>query len=39
MMKGREPKALVDCNGFCGTKDLDDRDNSEYEINYQTELF
>ena len=39
MLKGREPKALVDCNGFCGTKDLDDRDNSEGEINYQTELF
>lgn len=23
MMKGRQPESLVECNGFCGTKDLE----------------
>ncbi|MEN8122861.1 MAG: phosphoadenosine phosphosulfate reductase family protein [Bacteroidota bacterium] len=39
MMKGREPKPLVDCNGMCGVNDLEDRKKTEQEINYQTELF
>lgn len=38
MMKGREPKPLVECNGFCGTNDLQ-RNPTEEEINYQTTLF
>lgn len=37
MMKGREPKPLVECNGFCGTNDLQ-RNSTEKEINYQTKL-
>lgn len=32
MMKGREPKPLVDCNGFCGVNDLE-RNETEKEIN------
>lgn len=35
--KGREPKPLVECNGFCGVHDLEE--NEESEINYQAELF
>lgn len=39
MMKGREPKPLMDCNGLdCGVKDLDERIETENEINYQIEL-
>lgn len=38
MMKGREPKPLVECNGFCGTNDLE-RNPTEKEINYQGQLF
>lgn len=34
MMKGREPKPLFECNGFCGTNDLI-RNETEKEINYQ----
>lgn len=34
MMKGREPKPLMDCNGFCGSNDLSDRSATEKEINY-----
>ncbi|MCK5606035.1 phosphoadenosine phosphosulfate reductase family protein [Candidatus Pacearchaeota archaeon] len=34
MMKGREPKPLTDCNGFCGVDDLE-RNPTEKEINYQ----
>lgn len=33
MMKGREPKPLLDCNGFCGTNDFK-RNETEKEINY-----
>ncbi len=33
MMKGRPPKPLMECNGFCGTNDLD-RNPTEDEINY-----
>lgn len=39
MMKGREPQPLVDCNGFCGVNDLDDRTETETEINYQMDIF
>ena len=40
MMKGRDPKPLMDCNGLsCGVTDLDERNPTENEINYQTELF
>ena len=40
MMKGREPQPLMDCNGLaCGVTDLDERNPTENEINYQTELF
>lgn len=34
MMKGREPKPLMECNGFCGTNDLS-KNETENEINYQ----
>jgi len=34
MMKGREPKPLTDCNGFCGVNDLE-RNSTEDEINYE----
>jgi len=33
MMKGRPPKPLLDCNGFCGTNDLK-RNPTEDEINF-----
>lgn len=33
MMKGRPPKPLTDCNGFCGINDLD-KNETEKEINY-----
>jgi len=36
MMKGREPKPLFECNGFCGTNDLMNRKKSENELNYET---
>jgi len=39
MMKGREPKPLFECNGFCGVNDLDERKSTEKEINYQLEMF
>lgn len=32
LMKGREPKPLTDCNGFCGINDLE-RNPTETEIN------
>lgn len=38
MMKGREPKPLMECNGFCGINDLE-RNPTEKEINYQKSLF
>lgn len=38
-MKGREPKPLVDCNGFCGINDLEKRNETEGEINMQGSLF
>lgn len=33
MMKGRPSKPLMECNGFCGTNDLE-RNKTENEINY-----
>ena len=40
MMKGREPKPLMDCNGLaCGVTDLDERNETENEINNQLEMF
>ncbi len=38
-VKGRPPRPLIDCNGFCGVNDLDKRSETEKEINYQQELF
>lgn len=38
MMKGREPKPLFECNGFCGVNDLEKRKLTEKEINYQFEF-
>jgi hypothetical protein len=32
MKKGREPKPLKDCNGFCGINDLIPRSKTEHEI-------
>jgi len=34
MMKGRPPKPLMDCNGFCGTNDLN-KNNTELELNFE----
>lgn len=33
MMEGREPKPLLDCNGFCGTNDLK-KNSTELELNF-----
>lgn len=33
MMKGKEPKPLMECNGFCGTNDLV-KNETESEINF-----
>lgn len=39
MMKGREPKPLMDCNGLdCGVKDMDERNPTEKEINYTMQI-
>lgn len=34
MMRGREPKPLTDCNGYCGINDLETKSKTEQEINY-----
>ena len=34
MMEGREPKPLMECNGFCSANDLEERNPTEDEINY-----
>jgi len=31
MMKGRPPEPLTDCNGFCGTNDLDKKKSQTYK--------
>lgn len=36
MMKGREPKPLTDCNGFCGVNDIEKRSPTELELNFET---
>lgn len=36
MMKGREPKPLMECNGFCGVNDLSKKNDTEKEINYSS---
>lgn len=33
MMKGRPPKPLTDCNGFCGINDLEERSETEMELS------
>ena len=33
-MKGREVKPLQECNGFCGVNDLNERNETEMEINF-----
>lgn len=38
MMKGREPEPLTECNGFCGTNDLEE-DNSIDYYHQQQKLF
>lgn len=38
-MQGREIKPLFECNGFCGVNDLDERKETEKEINYQMDIF
>ena len=38
MMKGREPKPLFECNGFCGTNDLENKPSAtQTEINFDTD--
>lgn len=34
MMSGRPPIPLIECNGFCGTQDLAERNPTEEEINF-----
>jgi hypothetical protein len=36
MMKGRAPKPLMDCNGFCGTNDLMKNETAN-ELNYSND--
>lgn len=38
-MEGREPKPLMECNGFCSTNLLDKPNETENEINFQLDLF
>ncbi len=35
-MKPQEVKPLFECNGFCGTNDLNPRIETENEINFDT---
>jgi len=34
-VKGRPPKPLIDCNGYCGVNDLSERNKTELELNLQ----
>jgi len=34
-MKGREPKPLMDCNGFCGLDELNIKNKTENELNFE----
>ncbi len=36
MMEGRPVEPLIECNGFCGTNDFSERNETEKEINFQT---
>jgi len=36
-MKAREPRPLVDCNGFCGVNELNNKNITEKEINWEDE--
>lgn len=36
MMKGKEPRPLFECNGYCGINDLNERSETEQEINFAT---
>ena len=39
MMKGREPKPLMDCNGLgCAIDEMEDRNPTEKEINYDNQI-
>ena len=38
-MKGREVKPLMECNGFCGTNDLNPLNKTQNELNYQVTIF
>jgi 3'-phosphoadenosine 5'-phosphosulfate sulfotransferase (PAPS reductase)/FAD synthetase len=38
MMKGREVKPLMECNGFCGINDLSPRTETEEEINFGEQI-
>ena len=39
-MPKQEVKPLFECNGFCGVNDLDERSETEKEINYiQMDMF
>lgn len=37
--KGREPEPLFECNGMCGINDLEERKETEKELNFYGELF
>ena len=37
--KGREPEPLFECNGMCGINDLEERKETEKELNFHGELF
>lgn len=37
-MKGREVKPLMECNGFCGTNDLNGRNETANELNFTDEI-
>jgi 3'-phosphoadenosine 5'-phosphosulfate sulfotransferase (PAPS reductase)/FAD synthetase len=34
MIKGREPKPLFECNGLCGINELEEKQETNYELNF-----
>lgn len=38
-MEGRDIKPLMECNGFCGTNDFNEVNETEEEIYYQYDMF
>lgn len=36
-MEGVPPEDLFDCNGFCGLRDLWDRKDGEYGVNFESD--